>query len=193
MLFGIGAGEQLLRRVPGYHADAIQLQIAQPGHEAEVVAGDDHVDIVQVGLGEQKVLLAVRRGRQRQHHVHFSLLQLGLHCGEVRHLMHVEAHAEPPFEQFHVVGDDAGETLPAVLELVGCVVGLRAHPDDLVRGQPRLLRGGELVARPAIGLTCGGVVPGSLLALPEVGQRQGRQGDHAESRETGSRTVPRGQ
>ena len=157
---GIGTGRQLLRGMALDHTDPLGRQVTQSGDEAEVVAGDDHVHVVQIGLGEQQMLFSFRGRYQCQHYVDLAFLQLGLYRCEVRHLSHFETHPELPLEDFHVVCDDAREPLPAVLELVGGVVSLCAHADERMGRQPGFLAGGELHHSGGIPFLLGGLLCG---------------------------------
>ena len=143
----IGARDQLLRRVPADHGDALILEVAQAGDEPEVVAGDDHVDIVQVGLGEGEELLALRGGRERQHRVQLVRAQLALDRLEIQQLIDLELEAQSLLDELQVVRNDADEVALAVLELVGRVVAFRADADHVVLGEPRGLFGGQLDGR----------------------------------------------
>ena len=137
VVVGIGARDQLLGRVPAHHRDALILEVAQPGHESEVVAGHDHVDIVQVGLGEGEELLALRGRGERQDRVQLMRAQLALDRREIQQLIDLELELQPLLDQLQIVRDDTDEAPLAVLELVRRVVAFRADPDHVVLGEPR--------------------------------------------------------
>jgi hypothetical protein len=129
------------------HRHPVLLEILQPGDEAVIVAGHDHVHVVQVRRGEIEVLLAVRRARHREDDVELLFAQLVLDRAEIRQLAHLEAGAELVADDVEVIGDDTDETAAAILEFVGRIVGFRAHADDGMRHQPFFLLGCEVDER----------------------------------------------
>ena len=100
---------------PSTTATRFSAEIAQPAHEAVIVARDDDVDVVQIRFGEDQELLALGGRRQRQDHVELSLAQLVLDGGEVAQLRHLEtARRRLLLDDLQIVRDDPGEAA------VGC-------------------------------------------------------------------------